>query len=89
MAKPKTLYVRKMSSVPTNFTGICKIWTPKKDGGRTYETIFFKDGKFHKEDGPAYLNEVSGSESYYLDGKHFKKETFLAIISPLYKTIFN
>jgi len=53
-----------LSYVPKDFTGVCKI---KRDKS----THYYKDGKHHREDGPA-IEYSHGAKEWYLNGKRHR-----------------
>ncbi len=58
----KSIKVNKFSEIPKNFTGIVEYW----DGDK----ILHKEGKFHREDGPAF-EHADGRKSWYLEHKRY------------------
>lgn len=59
---PKKFYYE--DDVPKDFTGICKI---EYDDA----TVYFKDGKIHRDDGPAYIchGSFEGCYGWFYKGK--------------------
>ncbi len=56
----KTIQVNNVSEIPVNYTGIVHVESGTK--------IWYKNGKWHREDGPAYIS-ISGWEEWHLNGK--------------------
>ncbi len=63
----KTIKINNSSEIPIDYTGIVE-W---EDG----QVWWFKNGKWHREDGPAkiWLNRI---KSWYLDGKYIWNSSF-------------
>jgi hypothetical protein len=52
-------------SIPDNFTGISEWWTGDK--------CWYKEGNFHREDGPA-IEHQNGTKCWYKEGKLHRKD---------------
>ena len=52
--------------VPEDFTGICKFLADNS-------ICYFKNGKFHREDGPAIQYE-NGNKYWYINGLHHRED---------------
>jgi hypothetical protein len=61
----KTIKVEYLAEVPDNFTGIAE----KEDGSRGW----FKNGKFHREDGPAY-ERADEIKEWWIKGKRHRED---------------
>ena len=69
--KLQVLYLRNYHGIiPDNFTGIIKHQNGTKE--------WFKEGKFHREDGPA-CEYVSGRKGWYLIGIEYSDSEYLKI----------
>lgn len=44
--------------------------------------MYAKNGHLHREDGPAYINEL-GCELYYLHGKYHDSKTYYKILKKI------
>ena len=61
----KTIKVKRWREIPENFTGIAELPSGTKE--------WYKDGKRHREDGPAVEWE-SGYKEWYLEGKLHRED---------------
>ena len=59
----KTIKIKKWTEIPENFTGIVEYPSGPK--------AWFKEGKFHRKDGPA-CEYSNGSKNWYLENKAYK-----------------
>jgi len=63
----KTIKAKDWSEVPQDYTGIVE-WSSGIKGS-------YKNGKHHREDGPAWIRNYDNYKNWILDGKHIWKST--------------
>jgi hypothetical protein len=61
----KTIKIKDLSEIPENFTGIVHFLSETKE--------WYKEGKLHREDGPA-VEYPSGTKEWYKEGKRHREE---------------
>ena len=62
--KLQVLYLRDEGIIPDNFTGIIK--------NQYGEKLWYKDGKLHRDDGPA-MEYAHGRKDWYKEGKRHRE----------------
>ena len=63
------------------FTGVCNVhWD---DGTKNFNKNYVKNGKMHREDGPARIDLNSNLEYYFLNGNLLSKEDWYLIVNNL------
>lgn len=66
----KTIRVKSYLDIPINFTGVVEYLV----NGTKY---WHKEGKWHREDGPA-IEYSNGNKSWYIEGKSYVEEIAIA-----------